>query len=143
MRIAAVLAALLAAGCSSPAELGVRDARVGLPAAPGRPGVAYLTITGGREADTLLSVRTPGAIRSELHQSAMQGGMMTMRPVRDIPVPAGATVTLRQGGLHVMLFDMNPALRPGGTVKLTLAFASGRRLDTDARITAPGDPHAH
>ena len=59
-----VAAALLLAGCGKPAELGADKGWVRLPAVAGRPGAAYFTIHGGAQADTLLAVSTPAALRT-------------------------------------------------------------------------------
>lgn len=42
----------------------------------------------------------------ELHQMSMEGGMMQMRPLKGLDVPAHGSVTLADGGKHLML--MNP-----------------------------------
>jgi len=56
------------------------------------------------------------------------GGMMQMRQVPSIAVPAGTTVTLEPGGLHIMLLDLAAPLTAGQTFDMTLEFASGERL---------------
>jgi copper(I)-binding protein len=56
--------------------------------------------------------------------TAMGGGMMTMRPVERIDVPAGETVALEPGGYHVMLLDLAAPLEVGATVEVTLTFES-------------------
>lgn len=65
----------------------------------------------------------------------MSGGMMTMRQISSIPVPAGATVTLEPGGLHMMLIDLAAPLVAGESFELTLEFASGAtvRVPVDVR----------
>lgn len=150
MRAAVAIAgvAMLLAGCSQPAALAIENAVVRLPAVPGRPGAAYFTLKGGAHADTLVAARTPAANRTELHESSMAGGVMRMAQIRDVPVPAGGTLRFEPGGKHVMLFDMNPALKAGGKTRITLQFASGTTLEAEAKLLAPGDTasgggHAH
>jgi hypothetical protein len=48
-----------------------------------------------------------------------------MRRLTEIALPAGATVKLEPGGLHVMLLGIAAPLEPGGHVALTLRFAVG------------------
>ena len=86
------------------------------------PGVAYFTVHGGDAADRLLSVSSPRAGHAAMHTMIMQGEVMRMREVDAIDVPAGGTVALRPGGLHVMLEQLTSPLRPGETVPLTLSF---------------------
>ena len=50
-------------------------------------------------------------------------------------------VAFAPGGKHVMLFDMNPGIVPGGRpVLLTLSFADGSRVSRKADVLAAGDP---
>ena len=140
--IAGLLAAVTLAGCQAqPPAPTIADAWVRLPAVAGRPGAAYFTLTGGRNSVTLVSVRSPAAIRSELHESmAGHSGAMTMMPLKQVHVPAAERVAFAPGGRHVMLFDVNPTLRPGGKTTLTLAFADGTTVDTQAAVRGAGDP---
>lgn len=137
-----VTATFLVSACQQqPAELKADGAWVRLPAVAGRPGAAYFTVTGGDKGDTLLAVSTPAALRSELHES-MKGdhGMMSMAPIRDVPVPARGTLAFAPGGKHVMLFDLGPAVKAGQRVPLSLAFAGGKTLQVDAQVVGAGDP---
>ncbi|RYD50640.1 MAG: copper chaperone PCu(A)C [Sphingomonadales bacterium] len=133
------LAALSA--CQQPAELKADGAWVRLPAAEGRPGAAYFTITGGDTTDTLLAVTTPAALRTEMHES-MKGdqGMMAMRAITDVAVPARGALEFKPGGKHIMLFDLGPGVQAGKRIPLALAFASGKRLEVQAMVVGAGDP---
>lgn len=135
---APIAIAVALVGCDK-AELGASDAWVRLPAVTGRPGAAYVTIKGGAEATSLLTVSTPAAIRTELHEMKDEGGMMTMAPLKDIAIPAGQTVELKSGGKHVMLYDIAPTIRPGTTVPLRLSFANGKSIEVTAQVKAAGE----
>lgn len=138
----AVLAAATLAGCRQ-AELGADNAWVRLPAVSGRPGAAYFTVKGGAQATNLVAVSSPAAIRAELHEMKHEGGMMTMAPVKDVPVPAGGTVEFKPGGKHVMLHDLSPSVRAGGTIPLRLSFADGKTIELNAAVRAAGDAADH
>ena len=139
--IAGALAGALLGGCQAQQTATVKDAWVRLPAVAGRPGAAYFTIAGGTTGTTLLAVKTPGAVRAELHESmAGHGGVMTMTPVRDVAVPPGGEVRFAPGGKHVMLYDLSPGLKPGGKVRLNFALVDGKSLNADARVIGAGDP---
>jgi copper(I)-binding protein len=56
------------------------------------------------------------------------GGMMQMKQVSQITIPAGQTVTLEPGGLHIMVLDLTEQLTDGQTFDVTLEFASGTTL---------------
>ena len=68
----------------------------------------------------LISVSTPAAASVELHRMTMDNGVMKMREVNDLTLPAGQVVDLGEAGLHLMLIGLKSALKEGGTVPLTL-----------------------
>ncbi|KQM61496.1 hypothetical protein ASE65_08190 [Sphingomonas sp. Leaf16] len=130
--------AMMLAACSKAPS--IDDAWVRLPAVPGRPAVAYATITGGSVDVELTTVSTPAARRVELHRSMTGGhGMATMQPLQRLPVAKDRTVQLAPGGIHAMLFDPAPNLQPGGWIKLTFDF-DGSEQTVDARLVGAGDP---
>lgn len=89
---------------------------------PGQPVAgAYLDLRADR-AVRLIGVTSPVAKRGEIHEMKDEGGMMTMRAVDAVELPAGTTVSLAPGGLHVMLFGLSSPLAAGRKVKLTLEF---------------------
>jgi copper(I)-binding protein len=61
-------------------------------------------------------------------------GMMGMREVEEIPVPAGETVALEPGGYHVMLIDLAAPLEVGTTFELTLEFAKAGTIVVEAEV---------
>jgi periplasmic copper chaperone A len=127
---------LTLAGCGKPAALAVDAAWVRLPAVPGRPAAAYFTLHGGPADATLIAVATPGAARAELHESMANG----MRRAASVPLAAAGSVSFTPGDRHVMLFDVNPRLKPGASVPLTLSFADGRTLTASAKVVGAADP---
>jgi periplasmic copper chaperone A len=136
--LSAMLAIMAMTGCGGAGGPTARDAWVRLPAVAGRPAAAYVTIDGGRGAVRLTTIRVPAARRVELHRSMAQGGAMSMTPVDAIDVPAGAPASLAPGGAHAMLFDLDPALRAGGTTRMTLVFDKAPPIELDAALVAPG-----
>lgn len=145
MRAVFALAALALLTACQPrqTETTADGAWVRLPAVPANPGAAYVTIHGGKEADALVAVSAPFAVRTELHQSMAHGeghGMMTMKPVDALAVPMHTRVELKPGGYHVMLYDVAPRVKPGEKAPLTLQFASGRKIEVQAIVIAAGDP---
>ncbi|NCC28249.1 MAG: copper chaperone PCu(A)C, partial [Gammaproteobacteria bacterium] len=82
----------------------------------------------------------------ELHTHVEEDGMMRMRRIEKIEIPAGETVTLKPGGLHVMLIGLKQPLEPGDTVDLALTFEDGSRIPVQApvrRIEVPMQRTAH
>jgi copper(I)-binding protein len=84
-------------------------------------GAAYLTIV-SPTADRLTAVSSPVAKKAELHTMSMEGGVMRMRPLAAIDIPAGQTVTLSPGGMHIMLLGLTQPLHQGQSFPLTLSF---------------------
>jgi copper(I)-binding protein len=129
------------AGCQRTGDTQVEGAWVRLAAAPGRPAGGYFMLKGGPTDRTLTGVTTSAAGRVELHETMAMGhaGGMTMKPVGQVALPAGATVTFAPGGKHLMLFDVAPGVKSGDRIKLSFAFADGGQLTADARVIAAGD----
>lgn len=95
---------------------------------------AYFTIiNNGSEGDALVKASAPVANRVELHETVTVGAETKMQPVDKIEVPAGGTVQLKPGGLHVMLMDLTRDLKEGDQYTLTLKFQSG--LTKEVEIT--------
>jgi copper(I)-binding protein len=84
-------------------------------------GAAYVTIV-SPTTDRLTAVSSPVAKKVELHTMSMEGGVMRMRPLAAIDIPAGQTVTLSPGGTHIMLLGLTQPLRQGQSFPLTLSF---------------------
>ncbi|MBV9076494.1 MAG: DUF1775 domain-containing protein [Methylobacteriaceae bacterium] len=95
-------------------------------ATPGGAKVAggYLRITNrGSEPDRLVSASVPLAARGEVHEMAMEAGVMKMREVEGgLVIPPGGTVELKPGGFHLMFLDLREPAREGETVQGTLTF---------------------
>jgi periplasmic copper chaperone A len=125
--------------CTKPKPQSVENATVRLSAVTGNPSAAYFTLTPSAVDDRLMSVSSPLVIRAEMHDIMMSGGMMKMTPLSDgVAVKAGSALTFASGGKHVMLFDVSPKVTPGGKMPLTLTFASGATLATQADVKAAG-----
>lgn len=119
--------ALLLGACAGGGEQGITVKDVWARQSPTADGnsAAYMIIgNGGQKADALIGVSTDVAAMAELHEMAMENEVMKMRPVagQRIEIPAGGSVELKPGGLHVMLMGLNQMLEPGKSFKLTLKF---------------------
>lgn len=96
---------------------------------PGQPNsAAFMSITNQGDQDrALLAAESDKAEVVELHTHLMADGMMQMRQVQQIDLPAGETAVLEPGGLHVMLIGLTETLAPGDQVELTLGFDDGSK----------------
>jgi copper(I)-binding protein len=93
-------------------------------------GAVYLTIANaGPAADRLVQAHAEVSAKTELHTHLNEGGVMRMRPVTAIDIPAGGKAELKPGGLHVMLLGLKAPLAAGTRFPLTLTF------ETSAPVT--------
>lgn len=86
---------------------------------------AFMTITNtGSEADKLVGARSVVAESGGTHTHVRDGNIVNMVSVGAIDIPAGHTVTLQPGGLHVMFHGLKKPLVEGGKYPLTIRFAN-------------------
>ena len=143
-----LLAALLATLLASLAGIAAAQPAPQVQAAWARPtvqgqaaGGGFLRIVGGAQADKLVSVTAGVAGRVELHSMSMDGNVMRMRQIDSIEIPAGKTVELKPGGLHVMFMDIKTPLKTGASFPLTLKFEKAGDVKVDV-VVQPGPPAA-
>jgi hypothetical protein len=99
---------------------------------------AYMTLRNlGNEGDRLLSARSDIAQTVELHISEMENGVMQMRPVPYIEVPAKGEVELKPGGYHMMLIGLTRTLSPGEKATLILIFEKAGEITIESEVRAP------
>jgi periplasmic copper chaperone A len=146
MRVILATTLVLALGaCDVPrAEpaVSVEEARITLPAVRGRPGAGYFTVKADAQSLRITGVTSPRVQRIELHDMSMAGGVMRMGPLRDASVPAGGELEFAPGGKHAMLFGVDPALKAGDTVPLTVSFDRAPAVTVQAEVQGPGGGHA-
>jgi copper(I)-binding protein len=106
----------------------------------------YLVIRNtGAEEDQLVGATADVAATVELHQSLITNGVVAMRPVKGIPIPAGGAVAIESGSYHLMLLNRTRLAKPGDTIGLILTFARAGAvsLRAEVRDAAPAtDPRS-
>lgn len=123
----------LAAALPARAEILVHDAYAR--SANQKTGAAFMQIANDGKADRLIEARSDIARKVELHTHIFEGGVAKMRQVEGgIPLPAGETVSLERGGLHVMFMGLTRPMNSGETFPLTLVFESGAELHLDVAV---------
>lgn len=109
-------------------------------------GGGFLKITSAT-ADRLVSASTPISKTVELHTMQMDGDVMRMREIPAIDIPAGQTVELKPGGLHVMFIGLTQTLDNGASFPLTLRFEKAGEVKVDVQVRnqgpAPMTMHKH
>ncbi|PQA76967.1 copper chaperone PCu(A)C [Rhodoferax sp. TS-BS-61-7] len=96
---------------------------------------AFMTLT-AKDGAKLVSVSSPVAGVTEVHEMKMEGDVMKMRAVPQLDLPAGKAVELKPGGYHVMLMDLKQPLQKDSTIALTLVFkdAKGQQSQTELKL---------
>jgi len=125
-----LLLATAAHGFAQSGDIEIKD--VWARATPGgaQTAAVYATIVSAAD-DRLTGAATPAAKEAQLHTMATDNGVMTMRQVDDINLPAGQPVTLKPGGYHIVPTGLTQPLVEGQTFPLTLTFAkTGNRQVT-------------
>lgn len=110
-------------------------------ALPSPTGSVWLKITNNTDVDEALTgAEIPGCGVIELHDMKMENDIMTMFPVEggEIPIPAGATVELKRGGLHIMCIEKAAPVEVGTEVEITLHFANAGDVVVTAPVVDPG-----
>jgi periplasmic copper chaperone A len=104
-------------------------------------GAFFVVENAGTASDRLLSAASPASGSVELHQMAMDGGVMRMRAMQAIDVPPGGRLELKPGGYHLMLLDLKQPLRAGDTFPLTLNFQNAGTIEVSVEVEAMGAAH--
>ena len=108
--------------------------------APGQQtAMGDLSITSKKIA-LLVGVTTPVAQSVELHLMSHDNGMMKMREVKEVPLPAGRVVNMGQEGYHLMLMNLKEPIKEGATVPLTLMIQLADKKTIKLETTATVKP---
>ena len=138
-RRGALGALLLLAACSGPQlspEIAVTHAWARATAPGGTTSAAYLTIDNKGGEDRLVGISIPAGSAS-LHSTSMDGGVMRMRPLDSLVVPARSAVALEPGGIHIMLMGLRQPLTAGSTLPLELRFERSGTRQVTATVRPP------
>ena len=94
---------------------------------PGAPASAsFMTLTNMSDKDIKITSADSAVSKVvELHTHINDAGVMRMRQIPFIEIPAEGTTQLKPGGLHIMLIGPHEPLKQGQEVKVTLKFEDG------------------
>jgi copper(I)-binding protein len=93
----------------------------------------YMELRNGGSNAALVSATSEASHVVELHTHINDNGLMRMRKIDRIELPAGQDVRLQPGGLHIMLIGLKRDLVLGEQVDFTLKFDDG----SEQTVTAP------
>ncbi|MDA7949417.1 MAG: copper chaperone PCu(A)C [Hyphomicrobiaceae bacterium] len=103
---------------------------------PNRPAAGYMTVrNSGNSADAILSASSPVADKVELHTHLMENGVMKMRAVEKVAIPAKGSAEFKSGGLHLMIFGVKTPLKDGDDLPLTVVFEKAGPVELDFKVS--------
>ena len=119
------------------AQVTVKDAWVRATVAQQKATGAFMQLQSAQDAK-LISAQSPVAGLVEVHEMSMDGGVIKMRAVPSLALPAGKAVDLKPGGYHVMLMDLKGQVKDGDTVPVTLVVEGkdGKRQNIEIKASA-------
>lgn len=138
------LALLLAMGSALAHDYQVGELKIAHPwtratAPAAKMGGVFLSVNNlSAEGDTLIKAESSVAEQTELHQMEMIDGVMKMRQVNNIAVPAKGELKLAPGGLHIMLINLKQPLKEGEKIPLKLTFAKAGVVEVKVWVEAMG-----
>lgn len=137
---------LCIAGMAAQAQVSVKEAWVRATVAQQKSTGAFMQLSSAK-AVKLVSVSSPVAGVAEVHEMKMDGGVMKMRPVEALDLPAGQAVELKAGGFHLMLMELKSPIKDGDTVPLSLVFEGTDKkretVEVKASVRGMGMSHKH
>lgn len=139
-----LLALLAWAGATQAADYTSGNLRISQPwaraTAPGAAaGGGFLKIDNKGPADRLVSASAGVSKLVELHTMRMDGNIMRMAKLENgIELPAGQSIELKPGGLHVMFLDLKAPLKEGESFPLRLKFEKAGEITVDVKIEGLG-----
>ena len=100
----------------------------------------FMTIeNAGKVDDRLIGGSVDAAGIFEVHEMAMENGVMKMRALdKGLPIPAGGKVELKPGGYHVMFIDLKRQIAEGETLKGELVFEKAGKVPVEFKAMAIG-----
>lgn len=130
-----LLASALLASFAVQAQVKVDDPWIRATVAPQKATGAFMQLTSAKPAK-VVAASSPLADVVEVHEMKMQDGVMKMRAVDALPLPAGQAVALKPGSYHVMLMGLKAPIKAGETVPLTLTVEGEDKQRTAIEIKA-------
>lgn len=89
---------------------------------------------------TLIGARSPVAGVVEVHEMATEAGVMKMRAIPKLALPAGKVTELKPGSYHIMLMDLKAPLPAGEKVEITLVLEDEQQQRHEQTVTAEVRP---
>ena len=129
---------IITSACTGSNKIAIKDpwARPGF---QGDNSAAYMVIDNATDqGDGLIGASSDVAMMTEVHLSKMDAeGNMSMERQDLVGIPAGDSVALEPGGLHVMLMNLVNDLQVGDRFELTLEFQRAGDITVEVEVRQP------
>ncbi len=106
-----------------------------------KTGAIFLTFKNNSDQDQrLVSALSDSAEITEIHQNLIDpdDGMMMMRKIKSLDLPANEKVMLEPTGYHIMLIKLTEPLKKGDKISVTLGFENYPDITVPVSVVAPG-----
>ena len=134
-KLALATAAFLLAASAHAGDITVTNAWARATAPGQEVGAAYFDIV-SKSAAKVVKAESPAATSTEIHTMSMKGGVMEMRKIDSLELPAGKTVSLAPGGNHIMLIGLKKPLKEGDKVAVTLTLEKAPKVQEKIEVSA-------
>ncbi|MBK9160911.1 MAG: copper chaperone PCu(A)C [Nitrosomonadales bacterium] len=130
-----LLAAMLLSSGACAGDISVEDAWVRATVPGQDAAMADMRIT-SKQSASLVGASSSVAKIVEIHSMSHENGMMKMREVKSVELPAGRRVGLGESGYHLMLIGLKAPLKAGDSVPLTLRIRVGKSEPVELEVQA-------
>lgn len=132
---AALLGIVLSTTSAHASDVFVHHAWARASAGMAGAGAAFMAIHNvGAGADKLVAAKADVSAKVELHNHIMDGGIMKMRQVNAIPLPADSEVELKPGSYHIMFIGLKKPFVEGETFPLTLVLEKAGNVSVTVEV---------
>jgi hypothetical protein len=101
-------------------------------ATPGRARTAAVYIerilNSGGQIDSLIYISSPLARKNLIHKAIVENGIAKMSHVKVLKIHAGRSVSLKPGGLHIMMIGIQKSLKRGSKFPMILEFKKAGKI---------------
>ena len=88
-----------------------------------------------KDVITITGVSAEVAGHTSLHETRIERDRSTMRPVAKLSIKAGERVSLKPGGLHIMLMKLSEPLTDGQSIDICLELENNDSLCSAFSVT--------
>jgi periplasmic copper chaperone A len=146
-KLFALLCTILASAAFAGTDLKHGNLTIGHPWARATPGAvknsaAFFTIENKGAADKLVGVSGDVAREIQIHTMITEAGVMKMREIKSLDIPANGKTELKPGGLHIMLIGLKDGLKDGTKFPLTLKFEKAGEVKVTVTAEKAGHDHS-